>query len=84
MFQFIILVTLFVQVTVEAQVKDICLPIIIDADTANEVDDLYAIVLAIVESKFNILGIILAQFHTSPLATDSTANESQRINERIL
>ncbi len=82
--QFIILVSLFVHVTVEAQVKELRLPIVIDADTANEVDDLYAIVRAIVEPKFNILGITSAQFHTSPLATDSSVHESQRINERIL
>ncbi|MCK0145812.1 nucleoside hydrolase [Arenibacter sp. F26102] len=82
--QFVILVFLFAHVTVEAQVKDTRLPIIIDADTANEVDDLYAIVRAIAEPKFNILGVTSAQFHTSPLATDSSVYESQRINERIL
>ncbi|MCK0133663.1 nucleoside hydrolase [Arenibacter sp. S6351L] len=82
--QFIIPIFLFVHVTVEAQVKDTRLPLIIDADTANEVDDLYAIVRAIAEPKFNILGITSGQFHTSPLATDSSVYESQRINERIL
>ena len=82
--QFIIPVFLFVHITVEAQVNDMALPIIIDADTANEIDDLYAIVRAIAEPKFNILGITSAQFHTSPLATDSSVYESQRINERIL
>lgn len=82
--QFIIPISLFVHVTVEAQVKELRLPIIIDADTANEVDDLYAIVRAIAEPKFNILGITSAQFHTSPLATDSSVYESQRMNERIL
>ncbi|MBC8768248.1 nucleoside hydrolase [Arenibacter sp. BSSL-BM3] len=82
--QFIIPIFLFVHVTVEAQVKDTRLPLIIDADTANEVDDLYAIVRAVAEPKFNILGITSAQFHTSPLATDSSVYESQRINERIL
>ncbi|MEB8345366.1 nucleoside hydrolase [Flavobacteriaceae bacterium KMM 6898] len=82
--QFIFIVSLFVHVTVEAQAKDMRLPIIIDADTANEIDDLYAIVRAITEPKFNILGITSAQFHTSPLATDSSVYESQRINERIL
>ena len=82
--QLIIPLSLFVNVTVEAQVNEVLLPIIIDADTANEVDDLYAIVRAISEPKFNILGITSAQFHTSPLATDSSVYESQRINERIL
>ncbi|WP_273275028.1 nucleoside hydrolase [Maribacter polysiphoniae] len=82
--QWIIPISLFVHVTMEAQVKELRLPIIIDADTANEVDDLYAIVRAVAEPKFNILGITSAQFNTSPLATDSTVYESQRINERIL
>ncbi len=82
--QFIIMLSLILHVTAEAQDKDMRLPIIIDADTANEVDDLYAIVRAVAEPKFNMLGITSAQFHTSPLATDSTVHESQRINENIL
>ena len=82
--QFIIPLFLFTQISVKAQVNDGRLPLIIDTDTANEVDDLYAIVRAIAEPKFNILGITSAQFHTSPLATDSSVYESQRINERIL
>ena len=64
--------------------KDNKISILIDADTANEVDDLYALVYAINEPKFDIVGITSAQFHTSPLATDSTALESQKINEAIL
>ena len=60
------------------------IPIIIDADTANEVDDLFAIVRAIREPGFNLLGLTSAQFHTSPLASDSTVLESQRINEDLV
>jgi len=59
------------------------LPLIIDADTANEVDDLYAIVRAIQAPELDLLGITSAQFHISPLATDSTVYESQAINEKI-
>ncbi|MWW23560.1 nucleoside hydrolase [Algibacter lectus] len=84
LFQLILLVSVFTQVTAGAQVKDSRLPIIIDADTANEVDDLYAIVRAIKEPSFNVLGITSAQFHTSPLATENTVQESQDINEKIL
>jgi len=58
--------------------------LIIDADTANEVDDLFAIVRAILEPKFDLLGITSAQFHISPLASDTTALESQKLNEEIL
>jgi len=60
------------------------LKLIIDADTANEVDDLFAIVRAIKEPKFDLLGISSAQFHISPLASDTTALESQKINEEII
>ena len=84
LFQLILLVSVFTQVTAGAQIKDTRLPIIIDADTANEVDDLYAIVRAIKEPSFNVLGITSAQFHTSPLATENTVQESQDINEKIL
>ena len=42
------------------------IPLIIDADTANEVDDLFALVRAVGEPKFDLLGITSAQFHTSP------------------
>ena len=58
--------------------------LIVDADTANEVDDLFAIVKAIREPKFNLLGITSAQFHISPLASDTTAQESQKLNEDIV
>ncbi len=58
--------------------------LIIDADTANEVDDLFAIVRAIDAPEFDLFGITSAQFHTSPLASDSTAHESQEINEEII
>lgn len=66
---------------VNAQTK---IPLIIDADTANEVDDLFALVRAINAPEFDLLGITSAQFHTSPLATDSTVVESQKINEKII
>ncbi|WP_405414585.1 nucleoside hydrolase [Maribacter sp. Asnod1-A12] len=60
------------------------IPIIIDADTANEVDDLFALVRAIGEPKLDLLAITSAQFHTSPYASDSTVVESQIINKRLV
>jgi inosine-uridine nucleoside N-ribohydrolase len=55
----------------------------IDADTANEIDDLYAITRALLEKKFNILGLSSGQWfhHLSPA---NTVQESQKINEDIL
>ncbi len=59
------------------------IPLFIDADTANEIDDLYAITRALLEPDFNILGLSSAQWfhHISPR---ETAQESQRLNEDIL
>ena len=63
---------------------------IIDADTANEVDDLFAIVGALArDNRYHydrplLVGLTAAQFHTSPLAGSTTAQESQRINEQLL
>jgi inosine-uridine nucleoside N-ribohydrolase len=55
----------------------------IDADTANEIDDLYAIVRALLEPDFNTLALSSAQWfhHLSPV---NTMEESQKINEDIL
>ncbi len=63
---------------------DTRLKLIIDADTANEVDDLYAIVRAIAEPSINLIGITSAQFHTSPLASDTSVLESQAMNRDII
>ena len=60
------------------------IPIIIDADTANEVDDLFALSGALSEPNFNIIGITASQFNTSPLASSNTALESKIINDKIL
>jgi inosine-uridine nucleoside N-ribohydrolase len=59
------------------------IPIILDADTANEIDDLYAITRALLEPGFNILGLSSAQWqhHLSP---ENTVWESQKLNEDIL
>ena len=65
---------------------------IIDADTANEVDDLFALVGALARERVRqsgtgegpvLAGITAAQFHTSPLATGRSADESQAINEEL-
>jgi len=78
-----LLVTLLSDIDLKRQEQKDRIPIIIDADTANEVDDLFAIVRALKEPNFEVLGITSAQFHTSPLATENTVLESQRINEDI-
>ena len=79
---FISLVT--INLYAQGEEKKQLIPLIVDADTANEVDDLFAIVRAIKEPKFDLLGITSAQFNTSPLASENSVNESQEINEAIL
>ena len=58
--------------------------IIIDADTGNEVDDLYAIVRALIEPKFDVLGLSSAQWQASHWATPNTLEDSQRLNMLLL
>ena len=60
------------------------LSLIIDADTGNEIDDLNAIVRALVEPGFKIVGITAAQYHTSPQALTDSVTDSYRINQEIL
>ncbi|PHN01205.1 nucleoside hydrolase [Flavilitoribacter nigricans] len=57
--------------------------LILDTDTANEIDDLYAIARLLPEDRINLLGITSAQwFHV--LSGDSTVYQSQRLNEEML
>ena len=60
------------------------LKLIIDADTGNEIDDLYAIVRALLEPRFNLLGLTAAQYHTKPNAPKDSVGDSHRINSEIL
>ena len=56
---------------------------IIDADTANEIDDLYAITRALLEPNFDILALSSAQWRHR-LSPENTMIESQKLNEDIL
>jgi inosine-uridine nucleoside N-ribohydrolase len=80
-----LLISIFlISPVLQAQTTNKKLPIIIDADTANEVDDLYALVRAILEPSLDLRGITSAQFHISSRASDSTVRESQTLNEDIV
>lgn len=57
---------------------------IIDSDSGNEIDDLYAITLALIDPKIEIIGLSSAQWNMHPQANDSSVYESQRINEELL
>lgn len=58
-------------------------PLFIDADTANEIDDLYAIVRALLEPGFDIVGLSSAQWNHR-LSPPDTVRQSQRLNEQLL
>ena len=66
------------------ETKQVKIPLIIDADTANELDDLFAIARAISEPNFNILAINSAQFNNSPMASSNSVMESQLLNQEII
>ena len=68
----------------EKQSTEKPLRLIIDADTANEVDDLYAIARALLEPRLDIVGLTSAQWHTNIRTPNDSVGESQRINEEIL
>lgn len=54
--------------------------VIIDADTANEVDDLYAIVRAFAEPDWEVLALNATQWQTSQWAPENSMEESHRLN----
>ena len=60
------------------------LPLIIDADTANEVDDLYAIAIALLAPGLDIRGVTSAQWHTQKNVPNDSVGASQKLNEDIL
>jgi inosine-uridine nucleoside N-ribohydrolase len=57
--------------------------LLIDADTANEIDDLYAIVRALYEPAFDVVGLTSAQWNHR-LSPPQTVIESQKLNEDLL
>ena len=56
---------------------------IIDTDSANEIDDLFAIIRSINVPKFKILGVTASQFHSSPYASKNSALESYKMNKLL-
>ena len=60
------------------------IPVILDADTGNEVDDLYALSRALIEPSWNILALNAAHWQTSHWAIPESMENSHRINQLIL
>jgi purine nucleosidase len=59
------------------------LTVVIDADTANEIDDLYAIVRALVSPRLRVIGLSSAQWNHR-LSPPDTVLRSQALNEDLL
>jgi inosine-uridine nucleoside N-ribohydrolase len=57
---------------------------IIDSDTGNDLDDLYAITLALVHPRILLTGLCSSQYNIHPEGGDSSVYESQRINRELL
>ena len=58
--------------------------LILDADTGNEVDDLYAIARALVEPSWNIVALTAAHWQTSHWAEENTMENSHRLNQLLV
>lgn len=58
--------------------------VILDADTGNEVDDLFAITRALIAPELDVLALNSTQWQNSHWAVPNTLENSQRLNVRIL
>lgn len=58
--------------------------VMIDADTGNEVDDPYAIIRALLEPSFHVVGLNAAQWQATHWNIPRTMENSFRINETLL
>jgi len=57
---------------------------IIDSDSGNEIDDMFAISYALIDPKIDIIGLTSVQWNFHPEGGDSSVYESQQINEDLL
>lgn len=60
------------------------IPVVLDADTGNEVDDLYAISRALIEPSWEILALNATQWQTSHWAIPESMENSHRLNQVLL
>ncbi len=58
--------------------------VLIDADTANEIDDLFAIVRVFFAPELNVVGLTGAQYVTQEGAPSDSAAKSHRLNLKLL
>lgn len=77
--QLFILTVLIVCNTLHAQK-----PIIVDADTGNEVDDPYALVRILLEPSVEVTALNAAHWQTSHWSLDKSMENSHRLNQQLL
>lgn len=58
--------------------------VILDADTGNEVDDLYAIVRALIEPSWDVIALNATQWQASHWTVEKSMEESYRLNQLLL
>ncbi|MEM1119878.1 MAG: nucleoside hydrolase [Bacteroidota bacterium] len=58
--------------------------VVIDADTGNEVDDLYAIVRGLVEPSWEVIALNATQWQPAHWAVEQSMEESYRLNQVLL
>ena len=75
------ILVLVANLSIVAQEK---IPVIIDADTGNEVDDLYALARALIEPSWDILALNAAHWQTSHWAIPQTMENSHRLNLSLI
>ena len=79
----ILLLAVFIIInpTIFAQEKT---PVLLDADTANEVDDAYALALILMEPSVEVLALNAAQWQNSHWSTPKSMEDSHRLNQMLL
>ncbi|MDF1549045.1 MAG: hypothetical protein P1P88_14570, partial [Bacteroidales bacterium] len=55
--------------------------VIIDADTGNEVDDLFALVRGLIDPQWEVIGLNATQWQASHWTVEKSMEESYRLNE---
>lgn len=60
------------------------IPVILDADTANEVDDIYALSRALIEPSWDILALNAVQWQASHWTEPRSMENSHRLNQVLL
>jgi purine nucleosidase len=75
----LLLCTLAIALVLPAQTR-----VWLDADTANEIDDLYALTRALTAPELTIVGLSSTQWKHSPVAEGNSLEASHHLNEALL